>query len=166
MTSVHAFSCKLASGELVPLSRYAGKSLLIVNTASLCGFSHSNMQGLNELQSMYDRPHVKDMKYRGRLMVLAFPCNQFAAQEPKSACEVRAWATASYGTTYPIFDKVDVKGPNADPLWKFLGQELGAPKWNFNKYLIDPAGRPVKRFNPATTPENLKGDIDSVLDGN
>jgi glutathione peroxidase len=162
--SVHSFTCKLITGEPVSLSRYAGKALLIVNTASLCGFTHSNMQWLNELQDMYDRPHVRDEKVRGKLVVRAFPCNQFAGQEPKQACDINAWAKSTYGVTFPMFDKVNVKGPQADPLWQFLGQELGVPKWNFNRYLCDADGKPVQHFTPAIPPLAMKPHIDKVID--
>lgn len=163
--SVHAFSCKLWSGEVVPLSRYAGKALVIVNTASLCGFTASNMTGLNMLQDSYDRPHVRDQKYRNRLQVLAFPSNQFANQEPKTGCDLNAWAQSLYGISFPMFERVDVKGAKADDLWRFLSAELGAPKWNFTKYLVDPDGRPIRKYNPAVPPESMKTDIDALLDG-
>ena len=162
--SIHSFSCKLITGETVSLSKYAGKAALVVNTASLCGFTHSNMAWLNELQDMYDRPHVRDEKYRGKFIVLAFPCNQFGGQEPKSGCEIKAWAHSSYGITFPLFDKVNVKGASADPLWKFIGDELGTPKWNFNRYLCDPDGKPVTHFNPAVPPAAMKPHIDKLLD--
>ena len=161
--SVHQFACKLANGEMVSLSKYAGKALLIVNTASQCGFTISNMQSLNTLMDSYDRPHIRDLANRGKLQVLAFPCNQFGGQEPKTACEVQLWAGSVFGSTFPVFDKVDVKGPNADPLWKHLGEKLGAPRWNFNKYLCDPDGVPVQKFSPAIQAEMMKTDIDLLL---
>jgi glutathione peroxidase len=152
--SVYDFSAKTNGGELKPLADYKGKVLLIVNTASRCGFT-PQYQGL---QKLYDEFHASGFE------VLAFPCNQFRNQEPGSDEEIRDFCQVNYGVTFPLFAKVDVKGPNAHPLFVYLTKQ--APgfltegiKWNFTKFLIDRNGSVVKRYAPTTRPERIAADI-------
>lgn len=155
---LYDISVRDGSGEAVSLRNYAGKVLLIVNTASRCGFT-PQYKGLQEL---YDR-------YRDRgLEILAFPCNQFAAQEPGDMEEIKSFCSLNYGVTFPIFDKVDVNGEAEDPLFRHLKQ--AAPslfgrsiKWNFTKFLVDRDGTVVARFSPKTEPADLAGRIEKLL---
>ncbi|MDB5572704.1 MAG: glutathione peroxidase [Hyphomicrobiales bacterium] len=161
MTNVHDFSAKALSGEDVPLSDFRGKVLLVVNTASQCGFT-SQYAGLEALQQQYGP--------RG-FSVLGFPCNQFGQQEPGDAEEIRSFCSLSYNVTFPMFAKIDVNGEGAHPLYKhlksakagLLGSE--AIKWNFTKFLVDREGRVTERYAPTTKPEALKGDIEALLAG-
>jgi glutathione peroxidase len=143
----------------VALRSYQGKVLLIVNTASKCGFT-PQYQGLEELYQRY-RP-------RG-LVVLGFPCNQFGAQEPGAAAEIAAFCQKNYGVTFPMFGKIEVNGAGAHPLYRWLKQSapglLGseAIKWNFTKFLLDRSGRVKDRFAPATAPAALKKEIEALL---
>jgi glutathione peroxidase len=142
------------------LSEYKGKVLLIVNTASKCAFT-PQYEGLEALYR----------KYRERgFEVLAFPCNQFMGQEPGTNDEIKQFCAVNFNITFPVFDKLDVKGPTMHPLYKLLTAArrgfLGSRsiKWNFTKFLVDRQGRVVKRFSPRTRPENLEGDIIKSLD--
>ena len=160
--SVYAFSAQLLDGQTASLASYAGQVLLIVNTASKCGFT-PQYAGLEELYSRY--------KDRG-LTILGFPCNQFGAQEPGSAEEIGQFCERNYGVNFPIFAKIDVNGANAHPLFKFLRGEksglfgaigLDAIKWNFTKFLVDRSGSVVERFAPATTPADIAPAIEKLL---
>jgi glutathione peroxidase len=159
MTSVHDFTAKSLSGEDVSLADYRGKVLLIVNTASKCGFT-PQYAGLEKLH--------EELSPRG-FAVLGFPCNQFGQQEPGDAQEIQKFCSLSYNVTFPMFAKIDVNGANAHPLYEFLKSEksgllgIEAIKWNFSKFLVDQEGRVVERYAPTTTPASLKGDIEALL---
>jgi glutathione peroxidase len=159
MASVYDYTAKSLDGREVPLSDYRDKVLLIVNTASKCGFT-PQYAGLEELYKAY---HDKG------LAVLGFPCNQFGGQEPGTADEIGAFCTKNYGVTFPMFAKIDVNGDNAHPLWQYLKTEkpglLGTKsiKWNFTKFLVDRAGNVVERFAPNDTPASLKPAIEKLL---
>ena len=159
MTSVHDFTAKSLSGEDVSLADYRGKVLLIVNTASKCGFT-PQYAGLEKLH--------EELSPRG-FAVLGFPCNQFGQQEPGDAQEIQKFCSLSYNVTFPMFAKIDVNGTNAHPLYEFLKSEksgllgIEAIKWNFSKFLVDQQGRVVERYAPTTTPASLKGDIEALL---
>ena len=159
MTSVHDFTAKSLSGEDVSLADFRGKVLLIVNTASKCGFT-PQYAGLEKLH--------EELSPRG-FAVLGFPCNQFGQQEPGDAQEIQKFCSLSYNVTFPMFAKIDVNGTNAHPLYEFLKSEksgllgIEAIKWNFSKFLVDQQGRVVERYAPTTTPASLKGDIEALL---
>ena len=159
MTSVHDFSAKSLSDEDVSLADFRGKVLLIVNTASKCGFT-PQYAGLEKLH--------EELSPRG-FAVLGFPCNQFGQQEPGDAQEIQKFCSLSYNVTFPMFAKIDVNGANAHPLYEFLKSEksgllgIEAIKWNFSKFLVDQEGRVVERYAPTTTPASLKGDIEALL---
>ncbi len=153
------FTVKAANGTPASLAAYAGKVLLIVNTASKCGFT-PQYEGLEALH--------RDYADRG-FEVLAFPCNQFGAQEPGDATEIANFCTLTYDVTFPVFAKVDVNGGEADPLFDRLKSDapgvLGskAIKWNFTKFLIDRAGKVVDRYAPTTKPADIRTDIEKLL---
>lgn len=153
------FTVKAANGTPASLAAYAGKVLLIVNTASKCGFT-PQYEGLEALH--------RDYADRG-FEVLAFPCNQFGAQEPGDAAEIANFCTLTYDVTFPVFAKVDVNGGEADPLFDRLKSDapgvLGskAIKWNFTKFLIDRAGKVVARYAPTTKPADIRTDIEKLL---
>jgi glutathione peroxidase len=155
---VYDFSVKSIDGKDVPLSTYKGKALLIVNTASECGFT-PQYEGLEKLYQAY--------KAKG-FEVLAFPSNDFGGQEPGSAEEIKTFCTLKYKTTFPLFAKVAVKGPNADPIYRFL-QDLpkngGDVKWNFSKFLVDSKGEVVAHFASDVEPgsDTLKKALESAL---
>lgn len=153
------FTVKGADGTAVPLDRYAGQVVLIVNTASKCGFT-PQYEGLEGLHRRYaDRGFA----------VLAFPCKQFGAQEPGDAAEIANFCSLTYDVTFPVFAKVDVNGAGADPLFERLKSDapgvLGskAIKWNFTKFLVNRAGEVVHRYAPTTKPEQLSVDIEALL---
>ncbi|BAM87837.1 glutathione peroxidase [Bradyrhizobium oligotrophicum S58] len=158
MASIYDFTATSLSGEEVPLKRFEGQVLLIVNTASACGFT-PQYRGLEALHRAYaDRGFA----------VLGFPCNQFGAQEPGTAEEIGAFCAGKYDVTFPLFAKIDVNGADAHPLYRFLkGEKTGllgsAIKWNFTKFLVDRTGHVVSRHAPTTTPEALKKDIEALL---
>jgi glutathione peroxidase len=158
MTAITEIPVKTATGE-ADLSAYAGQVLLIVNTASKCGFT-PQYEGLEALQRQYGP--------RG-FTVLAFPCNQFGAQEPGDAAEIANFCTTTYDVTFPIFPKVEVNGADAAPLFEHLKAEapglLGSKgiKWNFTKFLVDRSGRAVGRYAPTTKPEAIAADIEALL---
>ncbi len=156
--TLYDFNVSAANGAEIALSAYTGKLVLVVNTASKCGFTNQ-YAGLEKLYA--------DYKDRG-LVVLGFPCNQFAGQEPGSDAEIASFCSLNFGVTFPLFRKLDVKGDDAHPLFVFLTTVLpGFPgrgvKWNFTKFLVDRAGKPVKRFPPATEPEKLRAAIEKYL---
>ena len=153
------FTVKAADGSDASLEAYRGKVLLIVNTASKCGFT-PQYEGLEALH--------RDYAARG-FEVLGFPCNQFGAQEPGDAAEIATFCSTTYDVTFPVFAKVDVNGKDAAPLFEALKTEapglLGSKgiKWNFTKFLVDREGRVVDRYAPTTKPEDLRGDIEKLL---
>lgn len=159
MTTVYDFKASTLDGEEISLKAFAGKVLLIVNTASACGFTPQYRQ-LEELQ--------RTLGPRG-FSVLGFPCNQFGGQEPGSAREIAEFCSQKYDLTFPMFGKVDVNGDDALPLFVYLKKErpglLGSTgiKWNFTKFLVDRAGKAVARHGPTTTPQALAGDIETLL---
>ena len=158
MASIYDFNATSLTGEDTPLKRFEGKVLLIVNTASACGFT-PQYKGLEVLQQKYAA--------RG-FSVLGFPCNQFGRQEPGSAAEIGQFCSSNYAVSFPMFDKIDVNGDNAHPLYQYLRGEksglLGSSiKWNFTKFLIDRSGKVVARYAPTTTPESLTKDIEALL---
>jgi glutathione peroxidase len=159
MGTIYDFSVKDIHGKAVKLDRYRGKMLLIVNTASECGFTPQ----YKGLEAMYGKLHGKGLE------VLGFPCNQFGGQEPGGEKEIAQFCELNYGVTFPMFAKVDVNGDNAAPLFKFLkaaqpgllGSE--AIKWNFTKFLVDREGNVVKRYAPNDTPEAIAKDVEKAL---
>ena len=158
MTSIYDFSATSLAGEETPLKRFEGKVLLIVNTASACGFT-PQYKGLEALQQKYGA--------RG-FSVLGFPCNQFGRQEPGNAAQIGEFCSSNYVVTFPMFDKIEVNGDSAHPLYQYLRREksglLGsAIKWNFTKFLIDRSGKVVGRYAPIATPESLTKDIEALL---
>ena len=159
MASIYDFSVTDISGKPVKLDRYKGRAVLIVNTASKCGYTPQ----YKGLEALYAKYHAKGLE------VLGFPCNQFGAQEPGDAKEIAQFCAINYGVTFPLFAKVDVNGDNAAPLWKYLKAEkpglLGSEgiKWNFTKFLVDREGRVIARFAPKDTPESIAADIEKVL---
>ena len=151
----YQFSAKSLQGKEINMETYKGKTILVVNTASKCGFT-PQFEGLENLYRKY-----KDKGF----LVLGFPCNQFANQEPGDEKSISEGCLINYGVTFPMFSKIEVNGENAHPIYKYLKQELkgflgSKIKWNFTKFLIDAEGNPVKRFSPSTTPEK----IDKVLE--
>jgi glutathione peroxidase len=159
MNPIYSFSAETLGGETASLEQYQGKVLLIVNTASECGFT-PQYKGLQEI---YDR-----YKDRG-FAVLGFPCNQFGKQEPGDAAQIGSFCEKNYGVTFPMFDKIDVNGANAHPLFRYLTGEapgllgLEGIKWNFTKFLIGREGEVVKRYAPLTKPEAITQDIEKLL---
>ena len=157
-TSVYDFSVKDINGQEVNLSQYKNKVLLVVNVASKCGFT-PQYKGLEELFA----------EFKGAVVVLGFPCNQFGAQEPGDAQEIKNFCSLTYDVKFPLFDKIDVNGKDAHPLYQFLKKEkkglLGseAIKWNFTKFLINKNGEVVKRYAPNETPEKIKKDLAQYL---
>jgi glutathione peroxidase len=156
--TVFAFSSKTITGELKSLSDFAGKVLLIVNTASQCGFTPQ----YGELQALYEKYHDQGFE------VFAFPCNQFMHQEPGTAQDIQQFCQVNYGVTFPIFDKVDVRGKDAHPLFQYLKEQSPGffskqIKWNFTKFLINQQGEVVDRFAPNTTPMKIEKDIENLL---
>ena len=157
--NIYQFSCEDSSGQAVHLSDYEGKALLIVNTASQCGFT-PQYEGLEKLQQKFDSD---------KFSVLAFPCNQFGGQEPGSNEEIAEFCSLNYSNTFPVFSKVEVNGAEAHPLFEFLTKEkkglLGSEKikWNFTKFLINKAGEPVARYAPSTSPEKIELDIEKLI---
>ncbi len=159
MSTTYDFAVATPDGGKISLSDYAGRALLIVNVASKCGLT-PQYEGLEAL--------YRDTKDSG-LEVLGFPCNQFGGQEPGTDAEIRDFCTTNYDVTFPIFSKIDVNGPNADPLYTYLRGEApgdsatGEIAWNFTKFLIGRDGAVVTRYEPKVTPEEIRGDLDAVL---
>lgn len=157
--TAHSFSVKQSDGKEISLADYRGKVLLIVNTASQCGFTPQYA----ELQSLYDHYQKRGFS------ILAFPCNQFGRQEPGTNEEIQRFCDVNYHITFPVFGKILVNGKNSDPLFRFLKNKkpgfLGIPmiKWNFTKFLVDTEGTVVKRYSPMTSPTTIKPDIENVL---
>jgi len=159
MTTVYDFSAKALDGKTVELREFTGKPLLVVNTASKCGFT-PQYAGLEELHRRY--------RERG-LVVLGFPCNQFGEQEPGSSVEIGSFCEKNYGVSFPMFEKIDVNGDSAHPLYRWLKGNargiLGTEriKWNFTKFLLDRKGAIVARYSPLTKPEALAERIEALL---
>ena len=158
MTTVYDFKAKSLQGQDTNLADFKGQVLLIVNTASKCGFT-PQYEGLEKL--------YKDMHGKG-LTVLGFPCNQFGAQEPGSADEIGQFCQANYGVTFPMFAKIDVNGPDAHPLYDYLKHEKSGLfgsriKWNFTKFLVDRAGKVIARYAPTKKPKDLEKPIAKLL---
>ena len=158
MTGVHEFTAKSLAGEDVPLKRFEGQVLLIVNTASKCGFT-PQYKGLELL-------HQK-LNARG-FSVLGFPCNQFGGQEPGDAGQIEQFCSSQYAVTFPMFAKIDVNGRNEHPLFAYLKHAksglLGPSiKWNFTKFLVDRSGKVVARHAPTAKPEGLTREIEALL---
>ena len=157
--NIYEFSCEDSSGQTIDLSNFKGKTLLIVNTASQCGFT-PQYEGLEKLQNNFSSEVFS---------VLAFPCNQFGGQEPGTNEQITEFCSLNYGNTFPIFSKIDVNGENAHPLFNFLTSEkkglLGTQKikWNFTKFLINKDGEPVNRYGSSTTPEQIQSDIEKLI---
>ena len=158
MTTVYDFAATDISGVEKALAEYQGKVLLIVNTASQCGFTPQ----YGPLQELYDT-------YSSRgLVILGFPCDQFGHQEPGDEGEIATFCESQFGITFPMFSKIDVNGKNAHPLYKWLKSEKsgvlgGAIKWNFTKFLVDKTGKVVKRYAPTDTPAAIGKDIAALL---
>jgi len=157
--SIYDISVKRGSEE-IPLSKYKDKVLLIVNTASQCGFTPQ----YKGLQETYERLNPKGLE------ILAFPCNQFGEQEPGSDEEIKNFCERTFQTTFPIFSKLEVNGPNTDPLYSHLKKEakgllgLADIKWNFTKFLVDKNGKVIKRYAPITKPEDIEKDIVELIE--
>ncbi|MEM1131755.1 MAG: glutathione peroxidase [Pseudomonadota bacterium] len=159
MTTLYDLQARKPDGSTMAMNDYAGKVLLIVNTASKCGFT-PQYEGLEELYRDY-----KDQGFE----VLAFPCNQFGNQEPGSNEEIAEFCSLNFSTSFPLFDKVEVNGDDTDPLWRYLkSQKSGlmgskAIKWNFTKFLVDRSGKVVARHGSMVKPEQLRKDIEALL---
>ncbi len=158
VTSFHTLHARLLRGEEIAFSRYAGQVVLVVNTASQCGFTPQYAA----LETLY-------RKYAGNgFVILGFPCNQFGNQEPGDAESIVATCQINYGVTFPVFEKTEVNGPNAHPLFGWLTECLPGllgrrVKWNFTKFLIGRDGTPLRRYAPITPPEKLDEDIRAAL---
>lgn len=149
---------KTPKGETLSMSDFKGKPVLVVNTATKCGLAPQFM-GLEKLHN--------DFKNRG-LIVIGFPCNQFAGQEPETNESVEETCEANFGVTFQLTEKIDVNGANTHPIFKYLKSQLGGflgsrIKWNFTKFLISPEGKPLKRYSPTTKPEDIEKDIERLL---
>jgi len=158
MAGIYDFTAQSLAGEDVPLKDFEGQVLLIVNTASACGFT-PQYKGLEALQQAYGP--------RG-FSVLGFPCNQFGKQEPGDARQIEQFCSTNYGVSFPMFAKVDVNGGNAHPLYRYLKSEksglLGSSiKWNFTKFLVDRSGKVIGRYAPTAKPEALTKEIEALL---
>lgn len=159
MSDIYQFQCQTITGESKPLSEYQGKVLLIVNTASKCGLTPQ----FTGLENLYKNFKDKDF------MVLGFPCNQFANQDPAENGQIEEFCQLNYGVSFPMFGKIKVNGSDADPLFAYLKKEapglLGVQsiKWNFTKFLVDASGKVIKRYAPATKPEAIEADIKKLL---
>ena len=157
--SIGDFDARTIDGKTVKLSAFKGKVLLIVNTASACGFT-PQFKGLEKLW--------RDYRDKG-LVVVGFPCNQFGAQDPGSDREIASFCELNYGVSFPMMAKVDVNGPTADPLWQWLKAQapgmLGseAIKWNFTKFLVGRDGQVIRRYAPNDEPDKLRADIEKAL---
>ncbi|HET9046234.1 MAG TPA: glutathione peroxidase [Casimicrobiaceae bacterium] len=159
MSTLYDYTVDDIHGKAIKLDKYKGKVVLVVNTASKCGFTPQ----YKGLEALYEKYHAKGLE------VLGFPCNQFGAQEPGSAAEIEQFCELNYGVTFPMFAKIDVNGKNAAPVYEYLKSAkpglLGseAIKWNFTKFLVDRGGKVLARYAPNDTPESLAGDIEKAL---
>ena len=158
MEEIYNFKVNNSLGEEVELSTNKGKVMLIVNTASKCGFTYQ-YEGLQDLHDLYNKEGLE---------ILAFPCNQFKNQESGTDKEIQSFCQLNYGLKFPVYSKIDVNGDDAHPLYKYLKKQkkglLGSNiKWNFTKFLVDREGNVVKRFAPTLKPESMKEDIKKLL---
>ncbi len=158
MPTLSDFTATTITGEEQSLDSYAGQVVLVVNTASQCGFT-PQFEGLEQVFEKYADQG---------LVVLGFPCNQFGSQDPGSDEEIGSFCERNYGVTFPMFSKVDVNGDDAHPLFQWLREEKGgllgsAIKWNFTKFLVGRDGTVIKRYAPTTKPEDIAGDIETAL---
>ena len=159
MASIYDFTVNDIHGKPVKLDRYRNKVMLVVNTASQCGFTPQ----YKGLEALYEKLHGKGLE------ILGFPCNQFGGQEPGDEQQIAQFCELNYGVTFPMFAKVDVNGDKTAPLYKYLKAEkpglLGseAIKWNFTKFLVDRDGKVVKRYAPNDTPESIARDVEKIL---
>ena len=158
MSTIYDFTAERMDGSMQPLAEFEGKVLLVVNTASKCGFT-PQFEGLEALNEQY--------KDQG-LTVIGFPCNQFGSQDPGSNDEIGAFCQNNYGVSFPMMAKVDVNGAEAHPIFKWLKDQKGGLltdgiKWNFTKFLIGSDGQVIDRYAPTTKPDALKGDIEKAL---
>ena len=159
MSSVYEFKANSLAGKPVSLTEYSGKVLLVVNTASKCGFT-PQYEGL---EAIYRKYHERGFE------VLGFPCNQFGEQEPGSHSDIGSFCQKNYGVSFPMFEKIDVNGDAAHPLYRWLKHSapgvLGTEriKWNFTKFLLDRSGRVIERYAPVTKPESLERPIEALL---
>tara|TARA_B100001029_G_scaffold24341_1_gene16965 strand:- start:3426 stop:3908 length:483 start_codon:yes stop_codon:yes gene_type:complete len=157
--TLYDFSVKDNADNEISLRDFSGKVLLIVNTASKCGFT-PQYKGLEELQNKYGEE---------KFSIIAFPCNQFGGQEPGSNEEIQEFCSLNFQTSFPIMSKIDVNGADADPVYDFLKSEkkglLGSKgiKWNFTKFLVDQKGKVIKRYSPNTEPKDISTDIEKLL---
>jgi len=154
----YQFEAKTLQGKTVSMEEYKGKTIMVVNTASKCGLT-PQFEGLEQL--------YKDYSDKG-LVILGFPCNQFANQEPGDEKSIAEGCMINYGVTFPMFSKIDVNGNNAHPIYKYLKSELKGTlgdtiKWNFTKFIIDSQGNPLKRFAPTTTPKTIEKYLGKIL---
>lgn len=155
---IYETQAKLNNGEIKSLSDYQGKVLLIVNTASACGFTPQ----YKELQELYT-------KHQQNLEILAFPCNQFGEQEKGDDSEIASFCDLNFNISFPLFSKVDVNGDNTHPVFNLLKKELPGimgsekVKWNFTKFLVDKTGKPIKRYAPTTKPSSIESDIIKLI---
>lgn len=157
--NIYDFKATDIDGELIDLSIYKGKVLLVVNTASKCGFT-PQYKGLEALYQEFDQ---------SAFAVLGFPCDQFGNQEPGDESEIKGFCELNYGVTFPLFEKIDVNGEQAHPLFNYLKNEKGGLltkdiKWNFTKFLIDKNGNVIERFAPTTTPESIRSKIKALIE--
>lgn len=158
-TSIYNFSANRLNGQETVLSKYKGKTIIVVNTASKCGLT-PQYEGLENLYNKY--------KNNG-LIILGFPCNQFGNQEKGSSEDIQDFCQVNYGVSFPMFEKIEVNGKNTHPIYKYLKSKLSGGifgssiKWNFTKFVIDKNGKPVKRFAPTATPEKMEKYIESIL---
>jgi glutathione peroxidase len=156
---IYEFTATTLNGKDKNLTDYQGKVLLIVNTASKCGFT-PQYQGLEELYRKYQNQGLE---------ILGFPCNQFGKQEPGNENDIQQFCQVNYGVSFPMFSKIDVNGKNAHPLYRYLVEaqpgifNTKAIKWNFTKFLVDRHGKVIKRYGPTTKPQDLEGDIKNLL---
>lgn len=158
MTDIYNFKVNTLKGKEISLSEYKNKVILIVNTASKCGFT-PQYEGLEKLYKKYKSEDF---------IILGFPCNQFGNQEPGNSKEIESGCLINYGVTFPMMEKIEVNGNNENPLYTYLKKQLpglltNSIKWNFTKFLIDRNGKPVKRFKPTTTPDKLDFYIKQLL---
>lgn len=157
--SIYTYECEAITGELIPLEDFREKVVLIVNTASRCGFT----QQYDSLQTLYDYFDQKSFS------ILGFPCNQFARQEKGTSKEIQAFCQLNFGVTFPLFKKINVNGNDTIPLYRYLKSSargfLGshAIKWNFTKFLVNQQGKVIKRYSPMVKPESIKKDIERLL---
>lgn len=159
MANVHHFKVQTAQGQLLDLSRYRDKVLLIVNTASRCGFTPQ----YQDLETLYQQYHARGLE------ILAFPCNQFGSQEPGNNDDIQQFCQLNYGVSFPVMAKINVNGPDAEPLFEYLKDQARglmktrAIKWNFTKFLVNKDGVVVKRYAPRTRPNQFIDAIEAEL---